>query len=56
MTRNRECGEKVQYKTRREAEDGMWGYKRRTAAVRMTVYRCDYCGFWHFGHARRRRR
>lgn len=56
MSRARECGEKVQFKTRREAEDSMWHVKRTTLATQLTVYRCKYCNFWHFGHTRRRRR
>jgi hypothetical protein len=56
MTKARECGEKVQYRTRRAAQEGMWLLKRQTLAIRLNVYRCRFCGFWHYGHTRRRRR
>lgn len=56
MSRETECGTKIQYRTRSQAEDGMWGYKRHTMATRMSVYRCKYCNFYHFGHVNVRAR
>lgn len=55
MTKARECGQKVQYRTRTEARSVVSTIRRQTLATRLHEYRCRFCGFWHFGHRPRRR-
>lgn len=54
MTKLRECGDKDQL-TKREALDRVW-YKRKQEFVTLNSYKCKYCGWYHIGHPRRRRR
>lgn len=53
--RRKSCEGKRRYESRQEAR---WWLSRYTAergyAGHMNVYRCQFCGGWHMGHAKRR--
>ncbi len=62
---DRSCFEKDnQHRTREEAHDhrmALLGKRKRRKPPkrlrqerRLTVYRCDVCGFWHVGHEQRK--
>lgn len=45
------CAGKYPYQSRCEAERA--AKTLEVNGVKMNAYRCHYCGFWHFGHAKR---
>lgn len=56
MGRSRQCTGKIQHPTRRAARAHANALRCHQLATRMDTYRCTYCGFWHVGHFKRRRR
>lgn len=48
--RHHECSRKTRYDTRKEAED-VQRFKR-TLGVRLSVYKCNWCGGFHVGHGK----
>ena len=56
MTKNRECGTKQKH-TKKSAEDHYWSLIRNGAAKNlMVIYKCRFCGHWHIGHRKNRKR
>ena len=53
-TEKRACGDKNQYESKQKAADVAAYLVREKGAVpeRISIYRCDYCGWWHIGHKR----
>ena len=45
------CAGKYRYSQRCEAERA--ARTMATGVTKMNAYECRYCGFWHFGHAKR---
>lgn len=50
MSRARECGEKIQYRSRKDADWKAFQLKRR-ALISMHPYKCKFCSSWHLGHS-----
>ena len=58
--RRKMCGNKRKYKSKEEA----YGIKNRMrrqekmkgVAIRVNVYKCPHCGYFHMGHAPQRKR
>ena len=57
MSQRQECGKKVQYSSKKDAEQGIkkfnrvndWNGKDREY---LSAYICRWCGYWHIGHDR----
>ena len=55
--RRKSCAAKVRHPTKELADEALTLLKqkgRRAQIVR--AYNCDFCGGWHLGHPRRRKR
>jgi len=50
-TPERTCGSKRQYKTRADAHRAMLAFLASDPSANFSCYRCDFCGWYHFGHA-----
>lgn len=47
----RSCGTKKQYRTRALARRAMLNFLASDPSATFSCYLCDYCGYYHFGHA-----
>jgi hypothetical protein len=50
----RVCYSKIQFSTRKAAQDSMARLRRNHPAeknhAKLTVYKCEHCGLYHLGH------
>lgn len=51
--RRRACDGKVKHPDQARAVAAMIRYKRAFPGDKVSSYKCDHCGNWHFGHRRR---
>ncbi len=50
------CDGKIQHATEGAAWRHITGINRRNPQGRLHAYRCNFCGKWHVGHEKERRR
>lgn len=58
-TRSLTCNNKVQHATKSLAHAAMLGYRYRELGgikISASEYKCPKCGFWHWGHTRKKKR
>lgn len=50
--RRRACDGKRRYADAKEARGGVWNLRRsgKAEGAMLAVYRCQFCGGFHFGH------
>jgi len=53
--KKRRCRHKASYNNAKDARSAMFGMIRRKGINkgRLTVYKCDICGKWHYGKRKR---
>lgn len=49
MSKARECGSKIQYRSKHDADWAAFKAKRSRLGA-YGYYRCKHCSFWHIGH------
>lgn len=57
MSKAREHDGKRGHEKRKDCEDALFNFCRRTGAkrTRYEVYKCSVCGLFHYGHRKHRR-
>lgn len=54
--RKKKCGQKRRYNNSSEAWASVTALRRKgdVAGIRLTAYKCSFCGLWHIGHKQKR--